>query len=319
MFTVGIDLGGTNIAIGLCDEKFNIVDKDSTPTLARRAAELIVDDMAALTEKIIRRNGLSPNEIAGVGIATPGSVDDATGTVLYSNNIPFSNLPLARLFKERLAVKRVTLLNDADAAALGETIAGAARGAKCAVMITLGTGIGGGIVMDGKVHTGTNNAAGELGHTVISMGGRQCTCGRRGCFEAYASATALSAITEEKMQELRYLGIDSELFRKVNKQGRATARTAFDAMRAGDKYGKQVVDEYITYLAEGVTNMINIFQPDVLIIGGGICNERENLTRPLTSLVELWQYTRHNKIKTKIVTAELGNDAGIVGAAGAVE
>lgn len=151
------------------------------------------------------------------------------------------------------------------------------------------------------------------------MGGRQCTCGRRGCFEAYASATALSAITEEKMQELRYLGIDSELFRKVNKQGRATARTAFDAMRAGDKYGKQVVDEYITYLAEGVTNMINIFQPDVLIIGGGICNERENLTRPLTSLVELWQYTRDNKIKTKIVTAELGNDAGIVGAAGAVE
>lgn len=318
MYTVGIDLGGTNIAIGLCDEKFNIIDKDSTPTGAQRPAEKIVDDMAALADKIIRRNGLTPEEIAGVGIATPGSVDDKTGRVLYSNNIPFTNLPLAKLFKERLAVKRVVLLNDADAAALGETLAGAARGAKCAVMITLGTGIGGGIVIDGKVHTGTNNAAGELGHTVISIGGRQCTCGRRGCFEAYASATALSAITEEKMRELKYLGIDSELFRKVNREGRATARTAFDAMRAGDRYGKQVVDEYITYLAEGVTNMINIFQPDVLIIGGGICNERENLTRPLTSLVELWQYTRDNDKKTRIVTAELGNDAGIVGAAGAL-
>ncbi|MBR2343218.1 MAG: ROK family protein [Clostridia bacterium] len=317
MYTVGIDLGGTNIAIGICDGELNIIDKGSVPTLAEREPIEIIRDMVGLTKCLLERNSIALDSVRGVGIATPGSVDAEGETVEYANNIPFNNFPLAKIFKELLPVPEVKLLNDANAATLGEALAGAARGARSAVMITLGTGVGGGVVFDGKLFTGHANSAGaELGHTVIALGGRQCTCGRRGCFEAYASATALTALTREKMYELELFGIKTLMSEECGQDGRPNARTAFSAMKRGDKYAKEVVDEYIGYLAEGVTNMVNIFQPEVLIIGGGICNERENLTRPLISLVDRLQYTRDNKNKSRIVTATLGNDAGIIGAAG---
>ena len=316
MYTVGIDLGGTNIAAGICDENLNIVVKGSVPTMAEREPELIVKDMAALVDRLINQAGITYSDVSYVGIAAPGSVNPETGIVEYSNNIRMSNFPICDLFKTFSPIKEIYIANDANAAALGEALAGAAKGAGVAMMITLGTGVGGGVIMNGKIFAGGLNSSGtELGHTVIVSGGRQCTCGRRGCWEAYSSATALSKMTKEKMTELQLKGIPSKMLGQEKADGSVSARVAFAAMKEGDPYAKEVCDEYIHYLAEGITNMINIFQPHVLCIGGGVCNEKEYLTVPLTEIVERDQYTRTNKIKSKIVTATLGNDAGIIGAA----
>ena len=229
MHTIGIDLGGTNIAVGLCDESLNIIDKDSVPTLGTRPGEEIVKDMAKLTEEIIRRNGLTVNDIEYVGIASPGTANGKTGVVEYANNLPFKNFPIADLFKKFLPVKRVIIDNDANAAALGEALAGAAKDTNSSIMITLGTGVGGGIILGGKIFAGGMNCSGaELGHTVIAAGGRQCSCGRRGCFEAYSSATALTELTKEKMHELELKGINSLLFKEAEKEGKISARTAFN-------------------------------------------------------------------------------------------
>ena len=316
MYTVGIDLGGTNIAAGICDESLNLIIKGSVPTHAHRAPELIVKDMAALVDSLCQKAGISASEISYAGIAAPGSINPSTGVVEYSNNIQMSDFPICEIFKKYSPIKKVYIANDANAAALGEALAGAAKGAEVAVMITLGTGVGGGVVIGGKIFAGGANFSGtELGHTVLVSGGRQCTCGRRGCWEAYSSATALSKMTKEKMTELEYKGIKSLMHGMARPDGSVSARVAFAAMKEGDVYAKQVCDEYIHYLAEGITNMINIFQPNVLCIGGGVCNEKEYLTVPLIEIVERDQYTRTNPNKTKVVTATLGNDAGIIGAA----
>ncbi len=317
MYTIGIDLGGTNIAIGLCDSTLKIIDKDSTPTLAERTPEAILSDMATLTKKIIKRNNLTLDDIEYIGMAVPGVADTSTGHVGATFNIPFANYDIGPELSKLLSGKKVIIANDANAAALGEFLAGSAKEANSSVMITLGTGVGGGVILDGKIFAGGFTYAGaELGHMVISVGGRQCSCGRRGCWEAYSSATALREITEEKMNELKIKGIKSALFDIAAKDGKVTAKTAFDAMRAGDKYGQQIVDYYIEHLAAGITNIINMFQPEILCIGGGVCNEKDYLLIPLNEIVDREQYTRDEKKKTKIVIATLKNDAGIIGAAG---
>jgi len=315
MYYIGVDLGGTNIAVGIVDESKKIVLKGSVPTGAQREGELIVKDMAALAEKLLKEAGISLSEVAYVGIGSPGSINPEAGTIVYANNLPFNNFPIAAIFKKYLDVKAVYIENDANAAALGEAYAGAAKGSKTSVMITLGTGVGGGIVIDGKVYSGFNYAGGELGHMVIHHGGRPCSCGRRGCFEAYSSATALSAMTKEKVLECKEKGIPSLMVADYDASGKVSARTAFAAMKKGDAPAKEVVDMYIDYLACGISNVINIFQPEILTIGGGVCNEKDYLLVPLMKLVENEQYTRANRKKTKVVIAELGNDAGIIGAA----
>ena len=205
----------------------------------------------------------------------------------------------------------VYIENDANAAAYGEFLAGSGKGTNSMVAITLGTGVGGGIIIDGKIYAGSNYAGAELGHTVIVKGGRACTCGRDGCFEAYSSATGLINMTKEEMERCP----DSLMWEVSRQQGKVSGRTAFDAMRQGDTAAKRVVDEYIGYLACGLTNMVNIFQPDVLCIGGGICNEGETLMVPLRKLIETERYSKYCQKQTKLVTAVLGNDAGIIGAA----
>ncbi len=312
MYTIGIDLGGTNIAVGLCDNNLNMIEKESVPTGAERAPEEIVRDMAAVSESLIKRHGLSLSDISYVGIVVPGTVNKDIGEIEYTPNVPFKKFPLVECFKSFLSVDKVYIENDANAAALGEAIRGAGRGVKSLIMITLGTGVGGGIVIDGKIFSGCLNSHGaELGHTVIVMGGRKCGCGREGCFEAYASATALKNLTAERIEELRLSGTASTL---LNAE-KITARTAFDAAKGGDTEGQKLVNEYINYLAVGVTNMINIFQPEMLLIGGGISGERDNLIRPLREIVDREQYTRAAEKKCEIRVAELGNDAGIIGAA----
>ena len=314
MYYLGIDLGGTNIAAGIVNDKYEIVKKKSTPTLANRDGKLIIKDMAELCRSIIADCGLTVNDIEYAGIATPGTANSETGVVEYANNLPFKNFPIADLLKEYLGVKKVYIENDANAAAKAEAIAGAAKGAKYSVMITLGTGLGGGIVLDGKVYSGFNFAGAELGHVVIEKDGKQCSCGRRGCWETYSSATGLTNMTKEHVLKARAEGrktlIDELIGGNIDN---CNARVAFAAMKQGDQVGKEIVDEYISYLACGIASIINIFQPNVLSIGGGVCNEKDNLLVPLKKAVFSETYSKGKQCEIKI--AELGNDAGIVGAA----
>lgn len=312
MYYIGIDLGGTNIAVGIVDENFKIVKKGSTPTLVNRDPELIIADMGKLCLELLAETGIGLEEVVCAGIAAPGSVNPRTGIIEYANNLPFLRFPIADTLRKYLPVRKVFLENDANAAALGEAVGGAAKGKRLSVMITLGTGVGGGVIIDGKIYSGFNYAGAELGHTVIEYNGRQCSCGRKGCFEAYASATALVNMTKEKLAACKDTLMWEMCGNDINK---ADARIAFAAMKKGDRAGKEVVDMYISYLACGITNMINIFQPEVLLIGGGVCNEKDYLLKPLTEIVNADQYTRNQAVKTEIKIAALGNDAGIVGAA----
>jgi glucokinase len=314
MYKIGIDLGGTNIAVGIVDEDYKIVVKGSVPTKADREAEEIVKDMGELCNSLIKQVGLTISDIEYAGIATPGTANRDDGVVEYANNLPFMKFPISATLQKYLDVKKVYIDNDANAAAKGEAVAGAAKGSNYAVFITLGTGLGGGVIIDKKVYSGFNFAGAELGHIVIEYNGRQCTCGRKGCWEAYGSATGLINITKDKLAVEKNT-IMHKLVEENN--GEVSGRTAFMAARQGDIAGKEVVDEYIEYLACGLTSIINIFQPEVLCIGGGVCNEGDYLMKPLIEIVEKDQYTRANdkSRRTQIKIAALGNDAGIIGAA----
>jgi len=316
MYYIGVDLGGTNIAVGIVDEDLKIVKKGSVPTNPNRDGELIIKDMAALAERLLKELNIPLSDVAYAGIASPGTANSDTGVIEYANNLPFRDFPIAEYFKKYLPVSKVLVENDANAAALAESLVGAAKGTRISVMITLGTGVGGGIIINNKVFSGFNHAGAELGHTVIEYDGKQCSCGRKGCFEAYSSATGLTNMTKEKILECKLKGIPSLMVTESEANGHVSARTAFSAMKQGDEAAKEVVDKYISYLACGLTNMINIFQPEVLSIGGGVCNERDYLLKPLMKILENEQYTRSNPKKSKVVIAELGNDAGIIGAAG---
>ncbi len=316
MYTIGVDLGGTNIAIGIVNEKYEIVRKGSVPTKPERGADPIIADMAALCRKLIAEGGLTLADIESVGVATPGTANNVTGVVEYANNIPFLQYPLADRLSAQLDGKKVYIENDANAAAKAEAIAGVAAGAPISVMITLGTGVGGGIIIDGKVYTGFNFAGAELGHVVIQKDGRQCSCGRKGCWEAYSSATGLVNITKDYIVEARAAGKKTIMDDMIGGDlSKVSARTAFNAMKQGDEVGAAVVDEYISYLSCGIVNMINIFQPNVLSIGGGVCNEGDYLMKPLLEKVWGETYTREGTPRTQILIAKLGNDAGIIGAA----
>lgn len=316
MYRIGIDLGGTNIAGGLVNENYEIVRKESVPTCAaERSPEEIVEAIAELCRRLAADENLTLSEIRSIGIASPGIADHDAGVVEYANNLPFRRFPICDILRRATGVEEVHVENDANAAAFGEAVAGAARGTKKSVMITLGTGVGGGIIIDGKVYSGFNYAGGELGHVVIEKDGVQCSCGRRGCWEAYSSATALIRMTNEKIAECQETGRKTALTDIAAAKGKVSGKTAFDAMRAGDEAGREVVDTYISYLATGLANMINIFQPEVISLGGGISNEKDNLLAPLVPLVRGEQYGGGIVESTRICVAELGNDAGIIGAA----
>lgn len=316
MYRIGIDLGGTNIAAAIVNNEFRIVKKMSVPTGAERDASLIMDDMAALCRSICSEAGIDFSEIEAIGIASPGVADHNKGVVVYSCNLPFRRFPICAELSKRLGIDSIHVENDANAAAWGEAVAGAARGTQNSVMITLGTGVGGGVIIDGKVFSGFNYAGTELGHIVIEVGGRQCGCGRCGCWEAYSSATGLINMTKEKIAECEKLGRETAMVAIAEKYGKVNGRVAFDGYRAGDAAAREVVDTYIKYLSSGLASMINIFQPEVLSIGGGISGEGQFLLDLVYPLVDNERYGGDFvEKKTELRIAELGNDAGIVGAA----
>lgn len=304
---IGIDLGGMSVKAGLIDENYNIIAKDSVPT-DLTSGENIINDIIALVERM--KANAPDGKIESIGIGVPGHVDSKTKKVLVCNNVPVCNVDVRARVEEACGIK-THIDNDANVAALGEVMAGAAKGYDSAVMITLGTGVGSGIIIDRRILVGCNGAAGEIGHMVIESDGIKCNCGRKGCFELYASATALMRQTREAMQA----DAESAMWKLCDGDiENVSGKTAFDAMRANDASGKKVVEQYIKYLSIGVIDIINLLQPDAIIIGGGISKEKDNLIKPLEEIVKVELYSQGD-VQTKLVIAQLGNDAGIIGAA----
>ncbi len=310
-YYIGIDLGGTNIISGVVDEEYRILATAAMPTRLPRSAKEIVKDMVKATKEAIDRAGLFMDDITSIGIGVPGTANKETGLVEYANNLEFYNEPLLQLLKEYFD-KPIYFDNDANAAAYGEYLAGCGRGTKSLVMVTLGTGVGGGIVLNDKIYTGSNYAGGELGHISIKFDGKECNCGRRGCFEVYGSATALTSMARDAMEKAR----DSKMWEICGGDlDRVEGKTVFAASKLSDRTAKEVLDTYIYYLSVGITDIINIFQPEVLCIGGGISKAGDMFLVPLKELVGRQVYTKNSNHQTKIRIATLNNDAGIIGAA----
>ncbi len=310
MYRIGIDLGGTNIKAGVVNDQYEIVASAWCKTRLPRPSQEILMDMARMAREAAEKAGLTMDDIASVGIGIPGTCNADTGVVEYACNVQFENVPVRDIMHGLLG-KDIYIENDANAAALGEALAGAAKGAQSAVCITLGTGVGGGIIIDGRIYGGFNFAGAELGHIVINEGGELCGCGRQGCWEAYASATARINQTRRAMVNHP----ESKMWEIAGDLDKVDGRTAFDGMRAEDAVASQVVDTYIQHIACGLINVINIFQPEVLCIGGGICKEGETLMKPLREHIERERYSKYSTHQTRLCVAQLGNDAGIIGAA----
>lgn len=309
---VGIDLGGTNIAVGLVAENYEIIAKGSVPTGRERTFSAIMQDTAELIRNLCIKANKKEEEIQGIGMGAPGVIDVENKTIVRS-----SNFPQVRRANVEAALHAyfphvpIYVENDANAAAYGEFLNGAARGFGTALMVTLGTGVGGGIIMNNQIYAGFNHAGGEIGHMVISMDGPVCGCGQKGCFETFASATALIRQTAETIPSYP----DSIIHDLIDHNPQnINGKIAFDAAKQGDFAGEQIVARYVEYLSIGLLNLIHILQPEAIVIGGGICKEGEYLLSKLRAYIEKHHYT--NDIPTaKIVTATLGNDAGILGAA----
>ncbi len=310
MYYLGIDLGGTNIAAAVVDDNYKILGKGKIKTNCPRPADQIADSIFEVGMMAVKNSGLTLEDIVDVGVGCPGSVNPKTGMICFSNNLGFANTPMAKLLEERFG-RKVYLENDANAAALGEKYAGAGRGTEQFVAITLGTGVGGGVIINDLILSGANSAGGELGHIVMIQGGEPCGCGRKGCWEAYASATALIRQTKAAMLANK----QSKMWEIAGSLDNVDGKTSFDGLRLGDETARVVVKNYCDYVACGLTNIINIFQPDVVCIGGGISKEGETLVAPIREYVERERYSKNVDKQTVIKPAELGNDAGIIGAA----
>ena len=306
----GIDLGGTNIKAGIVDGEGKLLNKLSIKTRAERSMEEIIHDMGQLAVDAIKDAGLEVKDIECIGIGSPGTPDNDEGLLVYSSNLPFNKAPMRKLIRDVVDLP-VYIDNDANCAAMAEAVAGAGKGAKDSVTITLGTGVGAGVIVNGRIFSGFNQAGSEFGHTVLVSGGVQCGCGRKGCFEQYASASALARMTREAAEA----NPDSLLNKVKEQEGEWNARIAFIAMREGDEVAKQVVDSYTDYLSDGLANAINAFMPEVLIVGGGVCNEGDPLLIPMREKTMSRPYFGPGVPKTRIALAQMGNDAGIVGAA----
>ena len=308
MYYIGIDLGGTNIAAGIVDEKGKILIKDSVPTLKERPTNEIMDDMVKISRTLCESIGITMDDIISVGIGCPGAIDGKNGIVSYSNNSPMNNYPMAEYISEKLG-KPVHIANDANAAAYGEYVE---NGKECGsfLMVTLGTGVGAGVILDGKIFSGFNGVASEAGHMTLVHNGVKCTCGKKGCLEAYASVTALIRQTKEAAEQHP----ESSLNTNIKKRGKVSGRTAFEEAKNGDAAAIEVVKKYCEYVADGIVSLINIFEPEYICIGGGISKEGDTLLAPIKEYVSRYEYNRYCP-KTKIETAKLFNDAGIVGAA----
>ncbi len=317
MYLIGIDVGGMSIKGGIVDsDSGNILVQHAIPTTAKYTKEYSISkDIAKVIDYILNKANMKIDDIVGIGIGQPGSIDSERGVIRYSNNIALENVPVVDELHKKYNLP-IYISNDANCAALGEYVFGAGRGYKDIVFITLGTGVGSGIIIDGKLFEGRAGAGAEAGHMVIVVDGEKCNCGSRGCWETYASATALIRQTKAAMELPE--NKDSLMHQIAAEEGKVSGKTAFVAAKKGDKGGQAVVDQYIKYIGVGLLNMANIFRPDAILIGGGISKEKDYLTAPLQKMMDTESYGGKFNPRVVVKTASLQNDAGILGAAALV-
>ena len=310
-YNIGIDLGGTKIAVGIVNQNAEILYKNCVPTYAERSFEDITARMAEAAINTSMKAGIPISEISSIGIGTPSCINPANGLLVHANCMRWHNVPLYDEFRKHVNVP-VSISNDANCAVIGEMLAGAARDFDNVLMITIGTGVGGGVIIKRKLFSGCDCMGTEFGHTTLIYDGELCTCGRKGCYESYASATALirqtkCAISEHPESYMNELcGKDLE---KVD------GKTAFDAAQSGDRTAITVINQYISYIAGGLATLITIFRPDIVIVGGGISNQKENLTKPLNNKLQEICFGAKETGIPEVIAAKLGNDAGIIGSA----
>jgi glucokinase len=315
MYIMGIDIGGMSVKGGVVDENGVIICKASVETRAGEDSAVIISDVAELIRRLLFDVDLKISDIKGLGLGIPGTIDSKRGVIAYSNNINFIEVPIVAELHKSFGGLPIFINNDANAAALGEVRFGSAKENSNIVFVTLGTGVGTGIIIDGKLIEGVGSAGAEGGHTVICAGGEPCSCGRRGCFEAYASATALIRQTKAAIRE----NPESLMNKIAEENGRVCGRTAFTAAKAGDEAAVKVVEKYIEYVGEGIVNLANIFRPETVLIGGGISNEGDALIIPLQKFMDENCYGMKNgNPRVLVKKASLTNDAGIFGAASLV-
>ena len=303
---IGIDIGGTSIKGAAITKEGKVLDVFTLEVHRGDSQEKTVNELIDVLNLYLKEHDYNKDNVLGIGIGIPGVIDTKAGVVSYSNNLQWNDLPIREMIAKATGLS-VRITNDANAATFGEAKFGAGKKYKNLLMITLGTGVGGGIIIDGKVYEGNLGKGAELGHNVIVIDGEQCTCGRKGCLEAYASATALIRDTKRMMEKHK----DSLMWEDKNVGG----RTAFNAAKKGDKYAQEVVDNYVKYLGEGLLNFFNTFRPEAVLLSGGIANEKENLTSRLEKYVSERKYGFESTPKVDILIAELGYDAGKIGAA----
>ena len=304
---IGFDIGGMSVKGGIVDQEGKLLIFDNIPTDSVN----MINDLAVFTGKLIKKAGLEKEDIAGVGIGIPGMIDSENGAVIFAGNLDWKNFAIAYDLSATIGLP-VKITNDANAAALGEARFGAGKEYSDSILVTLGTGVGGGIVLSNRIVEGNKSAGAELGHMVICDGGEQCTCGRKGCFEAYCSATALIRDTKRAMLAHK----DSKMW-EIGDIEKVSGKTAFD-YKDTDKYAREVVDNYIEKLACGIANIANIFRPHAVMLGGGVCAQGDNLIKPVQKIVDEQIFGTIHGPKCPVIIAKLGNDAGMLGAAALV-
>ncbi len=309
-YSAAIDLGGTNIGIGIVSEEGELVFKTSVPVEDNKNHVALLTQMAEGTKQCIEECGIAKEDIVFVGIGIPGLIKGPKGPVILAANINWHNVDAVSFLEEKIGLP-VFLGNDADCAAMGEYYAGSGKQYKSLIMITLGTGIGGGAVSDGKLFPGFNGFGGEYGHIPLVHNGVQCACGKKGCFEVYGSANALKRETREAAEANPESLIWELCEGDLDNIG---GRTAFDAAEQGDETAKAVVEQYIDYLADGISGIVNMYRPEVIILGGGVSNQGASLLDPLNEKVAKLCVASETIEAPKVVKASLGNSAGIIGA-----
>ena len=308
---IGIDIGGTAVKLAVVSSEGKILAKSAIKTRGPRNVDEVIDDIAEAVKELA-----TDYEYESIGVGCPGSIDSRKGLVEYSPNLYWKNVPLAQMLSERMG-KKVKVSNDANVAALGEHKFGAGKDYTDTALITLGTGVGGGFVVDGKLFEGFNSKGTEIGHTILRENGFQCTCGRKGCFETYASATALIRETRYAMQ--KDIDKNSLMWDLCGHDlMKVDGKTAFTAFKKGDVLARAVVEKYVKSLSEGVLDVVNLFRSQAVILGGGICGAGEILTEPVQRRVDKYRYGGPDSLRTVILIAKLGNDAGVIGAASLV-
>ena len=310
MIAIGIDIGGTSIKGAAVTNEGKVMDVFTLDVKKEYTQDIVVNLLIQTVNEYIENHHFKKEELLGIGIGIPGSIDSVKGVVSFSNNLRWRELQIVKMMQEGTGLP-VRITNDANAATFGEAKFGAGKDYKNVIMLTLGTGVGGGIVIDGKLYEGNEGKGAEMGHSVLVLDGLKCSCGRNGCLEQYASATALIRETKDAMEKDK----SSLMWEESEKLGKIDGRVAFNAERRGDKTAHMVVENYIKCLGEGILNFANIFRPEAVVLSGGIANEREYLTDRLTAYCKERHYGYEGTPEVKIIVAKLGYDSGKIGAA----